>query len=93
MRTLNLPKAFEAFSSVMDEKKSISAKECTAVERLNHALTQTGYRIMPMNPQPHGKDRSRARGTRDKNRKQKPHKRSIGVAMRRPGRPKLRQVA
>ena len=78
MRSPDLAKAFEAFSSVMAEKKSISAKECVAVERLNRALTLTGYRIRPMNPIPHEKHQRRRREPRNKSRKQGLHQRPDG---------------
>ena len=94
MRTPDLAKAFQVFSSVMAEKKSISAKECMAVEKLNRALSLTGYRIRPMNPIPHEKHRRRRSGPRNRSRKQGLHQRTTGIApVRRPGRPKLRQVA
>ena len=94
MRRPDLAKAFQAFSSVMSEKKSISAKECMTVEKLNRALSLIGYRIRPINPIPHTKQRGRHIGPRNKNHGLRiVHRNNAhNIAKRRPGRPKLRRV-
>jgi hypothetical protein len=95
MRMPNVAKAFQAFSSLMAEKQSISAQECMAVEKLNRALNRTGYRIIPLNPQPHRTRRGRPRGSRNG----KPRLRSVSVngvhkvEKRGPGRPSVRRAA
>ena len=95
MRTPDVVKAFQAFSSVMSEKKTVSAKECMAVEKLNRALSLMGYRIRPINPIPHRKQRGRHIGPRNKNHGLRiVHRNNVHkIAKRRPGRPKLRRVA
>jgi hypothetical protein len=95
MRMPDLVKAFASFSAIMVEKKSISAKECKAVEELNYALSRTGYQIRPTDPVPHRRRRGRPVGSKNKQRRlrivsgNEAHK----LGKRKPGRPRLRKVA
>jgi hypothetical protein len=94
MRTLDLTKAIELFTSVMHEKRQMADKERQAVENLNRALKRTGYQIIHAKAEAMGKRRGRPRGVRNKFIKHDLHKGGHnGVGKRGPGRPRLKPVA
>ena len=93
MRTPDLRKALEAFSAILAEKKDMSEKERDVIGKVNRAISNMGYKIIPTNGQPTGKRRGRPVGSRNKP-KQPMHAVGMnGEGKRRPGRPKLKKVA
>jgi hypothetical protein len=93
MRTPDLRKALESFSTIMAEKKNMSEKEREVIGKVNRAIGTMGYQIVQTNGQSIRKRRGRPVGSRNKP-KQPMH--SVGItgdARRRAGRPKLKKVA
>lgn len=92
MRTPDLTKALESFTSIMAEKKNVSEKEREVIQKLNRAITNMGYQVVPIKGQPTGKRRGRPVGSRNKP-KRGMHSVSGDGAEKRLGRPKLKKVA
>ncbi|HEU4686063.1 MAG TPA: hypothetical protein VFS39_16270 [Nitrospira sp.] len=93
MRKPDLLKALQTFSSIVAEKNDIAAKECQIIDKLNRALSQTGYRIVPIEGRSMPNRRGRPRGSRNKARAVLPEASKNGVVKRGPGRPRLKKVA
>jgi hypothetical protein len=94
MRTMNVTKIIESFSSIMTEKKRILEREREVIEKLNRAIGPMGYQITWTAGQAAGNRKGRPRGSRNKNLRLTLHERNSHVMKRgRPGRPKLTKVA
>ena len=93
MRTPDLRKALEAFSTIMAEKKNMSEKEREVIGKVNRAIETMGYQIVPANGRSIGKRRGRPIGSRNKPKQPMHSVGMTGEAKRRPGRPKLKKVA
>lgn len=93
MRTPDLSKALDSFSSMISEKKHLAEKERGIVDKINRAIKGTGYRVVPMDQPMTGRRRGRPVGSRNKPKQHMPSASMNGAGKRGPGRPKLRKVA
>ncbi len=93
MRTPDVSRALQSFSSLMTEKKQLVEKERSILDRVNRAIKSSGYQIISLRAETSGKRRGRPLGSRNKPKQQGQAPAADGTAKRGPGRPRLRKVA
>lgn len=93
MRTPDVNRALQSFSSMMTEKKQLIEKERSIIDRVNRAIKRSGYQIISLRQETGGKRRGRPLGSRNKPKQQSTPASANGAAKRGPGRPRLRRVA